>query len=87
MFRTNNLEALAASTDHLPGQQQTARINAHFRAIDQSHLWPVCNKFDATERAIRRLSALRRSGCGPADGIEYVLALDIEISNIVNGEV
>jgi len=58
-------------------------INAYFRANDESHKWPICNKFDATERAIRRL---RKTGmyCG---GLEYFLALDSEISKIVNGAV
>lgn len=60
-------------------------INAYFRSIDESNLWPICNKFDATERAIRRL---RRSddGCLADGGLEYFLALDSEISRIVNAE-
>jgi hypothetical protein len=56
------------------------RINAYYRANDTSHKWPICNKFDATERAIRRLR-----GQYPHGGLEYFLALDSEISNIVNG--
>lgn len=40
-------------------RMSTRQINAHFRSIDDSHLWPICNRFDATERAIRRL---RRTG-------------------------
>ena len=56
-------------------------INAYFRANDESHKWPICNKFDATERAIRRL---RRSGMYPHGGLEYFCALDAEISRIVN---
>ena len=59
-------------------------INAYFRANDESHKWPICNKFDATERAIRRL---RRSGMYPHGGLEYFCALDAEISRIVNGAV
>lgn len=61
----------------------TRQINAHFRANDESHLWPICNKFNATERAIRRL---RRAG-GFYGGPCYFLALDREISLIVNGEI
>ena len=56
-------------------------INAYFRANDESHKWPICNKFDATERAIRRL---RRSGMYQHGGLEYFFALDAEISRIVN---
>jgi len=58
-------------------------INAYFRANDESHKWPICNKFDATERAIRRL---RKHGYYTG-GLEYFMALDHEISRIVNSEV
>jgi len=62
------------------------QINAYFRSIDESHLWPVYNRFDATERAIR---GLRRSGegCLSDGGLEYFLALDGEISRIVNAAI
>lgn len=56
-------------------------INAYYRANDESHKWPICNKFDATERAIRRL---RKTGFYDG-GYEYFHALDQEISLIVNG--
>ena len=56
-------------------------INAYFRANDESHKWPICNKFDATERAIRRL---RKTGIYNG-GLEYFHALDAELSAIVNG--
>lgn len=59
------------------------QINALFRAQDESHLFPVNNRFNATERAIRRLQRLRRE-CPIAPGVEYALALDEEISRIVN---
>lgn len=59
-------------------------INAYFRKNDDSHLWPICGKFNATERAIRRLRKLRRDGLCVNDGLEYYLALDAEISRIVN---
>ena len=55
-------------------------INAYYRAADQSHKWPICNKFNATERAIRRL---RKTGLFNG-GLEYFLALDAELSRIVN---
>lgn len=57
-------------------------INAYFRTNDESHKWPICNKFDATERAIRRLM-----GQYPRGGLEYFLALENEINKIVNSEV
>lgn len=58
------------------------QINAYYRANDCSHQWPICNKFDVTERAIRRL---RKEGLYNG-GLEYFLALDAEISSIVNNE-
>ena len=63
-------------------------INAYFRANDESHLWPICNKLDVTERAIRRLRRLD-DGCLPLSngGLEYFLALDAEISRIVNAAI
>ena len=61
----------------------TRTINAYFRANDESHKWPVCNKFDVTERAIRRLRKQQMFN----GGLEYFLALDSEISSIVNSTV
>lgn len=58
----------------------TRAINAYYRATDESHKWPICNKFNATERAIRRL---RKTGLFNG-GLEYFLALDAELSRIVN---
>ena len=55
-------------------------INAYFRAKDESHKWPIYNKFNVTERAIRRLRKLQHY-CG---GYEYFYALDTEIGVIVN---
>ena len=60
------------------------QINAYFRKNDDSHLWPICGKFNATERAIRRLCILRHNGLEVHEGLEYYLALDAEISKIVN---
>lgn len=59
------------------------QINALFRAQDTSYLFPVNNRFNVTDRAIRRLQRLRRE-CPIAPGVEYALALDEEISRIVN---
>lgn len=61
----------------------TRQINAYFRANDESHKWPICNKFNATERAIRRL---RKEGFYTG-GLEYFHALDSEITVIVNSAV
>lgn len=62
------------------------QINAIFRGQDDSALWPICGRFNATDRAIRRLRKLRRDGLELAPGLEYWLALEAEISRIVNSE-
>lgn len=59
------------------------RINAYYRANDESHKWPICNKFNATERAIRQLRKQQHY----TGGDEYFTALDSEISRIVNGSI
>lgn len=58
----------------------TRAINAYFRANDESYKWPIRNKFDVTERAIRRLRKTQMYN----GGLEYFLALDNEIARIVN---
>ena len=62
-------------------------INKLMRQRDESNLWPVSGRFNATERAIRRLRKWRRLGLEINPGLEYYLTLDNEISNIVNHEI
>jgi len=57
-------------------------INKAFRKTDNSFLWPICGKFNVTERAIRKLRRLDSS----LQGLEYILALEAECSRIVNNE-
>lgn len=61
-------------------------INRHFRNEDESDKWPICGKFNVTERAIRRLRKQRREGLVLNEGLEYYLALEVEIGRIVNDE-
>lgn len=58
-------------------------INAYFRKNDDSNLWPICGRFNATERAIRRVRKFKRE-YGGLSNLEYYLSVDKEISNIVN---
>ena len=53
------------------------QINRLFRQHDTSMLWPICGRFNATERAIRRLQRTA----------EYTYTDGLEISRIENGEV
>lgn len=75
---------IADKAAELDGRANIARINALFRAQDESNLWPVAGRFNATERAIRRLQRAQRDGACINSGLEYALALDAEISRVVN---
>jgi hypothetical protein len=56
------------------------KINKKFREKDESHLWPVCNKFNISERAIRKARLY-----GPYDSaFEYQTVLEHITSTIVN---
>ena len=72
---------IAERAERYEGRANIAAINSAFRGQDESHLSPIRGRFNATERAIRRL---RRLALEP--GLEYALALDAEISAIVNGD-
>lgn len=39
-------------TDY-PTRKHKIAINKMLRAIDDSHLWPICNQFNTTNKAIR----------------------------------
>ena len=60
-------------------------INKLFKDNDDSHLWPVEDAFNATDAAIQVLRDKELEGAViPIGGFEYALALDSEISRIVN---
>jgi len=76
-------EQIAQQTDHLQGLANIRAINKLYRQQDESHLWPVSSKFNATERAIRRVRELAAYH-GGWYGLEYCYAIEFEISKIVN---
>ena len=73
-------------TDAIINDMSIREINRHFRNEDDSDKWPICGKFNVTERAIRKLREYRRQGMIINEGLEYYLALEAEISDIVNDE-
>ena len=73
-------------TDAIINEMSIREINRHFRNEDESDKWPICGKFNVTERAIRKLREYRRQGMIINEGLEYYLALEAEISDIVNDE-
>ena len=74
-----NLDRIAERAERYTGRANRAAINKAFRAADESHLWPINNRFDATERAVRRFM----HAAGELSG----LALDAELSRVVNGAI
>lgn len=72
--------------DAVINKMSIREINRHFRHEDDSDKWPICGKFNVTERAIRKLRDYRRQGMIINEGLEYYLALEAEISDIVNDE-
>lgn len=73
-------------TDAIIKKMNIREINRHFRYEDESDKFPICGKFNVTERAIRKVRRLRREGLDVNGGLEYYRALEAEIGRIVNDE-
>lgn len=79
-------QAAALAAVAYVGARNTSAINRFFRDQDDSHLSPICGKFNATERAIRKV---RRefAECGMrCEGYEYALAIDCALDQIFSEE-
>lgn len=79
-----NLDKIVERAERYTGCANRAAINRAFRAADESHLWPVNNRFDATERAIRNVQRFMRESGEDLTGLAYALLLDGELSRVVN---
>jgi len=55
------------------------KINKILRSVDEIYKFPIFNKFNVTERAIRQIRPLYVN-----EGLEYWLVLENKISEIVN---
>lgn len=73
-------------TDDLTRSNQI-KINRIFRKNDESHLWPISGKFNATEKAIKSMRELVAQGLDFDCNLSYILAVEREISRIVNSQV
>lgn len=83
---TLTAEKIAKLTENKNGIAIRA-INRYYRDQDESHLWPINNKFNATERAIRRIRRWNKISAYPINtNLQYCYALEQEISEIVNNE-
>jgi hypothetical protein len=76
-------EEIARQTEHLNGLANIRAINKIYRAQDESHLWPVSSRFNATDRAIGRVSRFSRQA-GAIYGLEYCYSIEQQLSEIVN---
>ena len=81
-----NIDAIVERAERYTGRANRAAINRAFRAADESHLWPINGRFDATERAVRAVRRFMHEA-GELSGLAYALALDAELSRVVNAQV
>ena len=80
-------EQIAKATNHITNRLSNRRaILKLYRAQDESHLWPICGKFNVTNRAARQVSKFEReSGC-TIEGLEYCYTIEERMSRIGNNE-
>lgn len=76
-------DQIAERAETFDGTANIKEINRLFRAQDESHLFPINNRFNATERAIRKAREFQRHS-GAVYGLEYALLLEDMLSDIVN---
>ncbi len=60
--------------------------NRTLRAADDSHLWPISGKFNATDRAIRRVRKAMSEGLDIETAEDYEEVVGNEVGRIVNNE-
>jgi hypothetical protein len=77
-------EQIAKYTDDLNGVANIKAINKMFRDQDESNLWPISGKFNATNRAIKKAQWFCRETGESKYGLEYALLIDSILSEIVN---
>ena len=76
-------EQIADMTNCKDGIANIRAINKLYRQQDNSHLYPVNNAFNVTERAIRKAREFQRQS-GACYGLEYCYLIDSILSDIVN---
>ena len=74
-----NAENIAKLYSNKKGIANRRAIFKHYRGLDESHLYPIRNRFNVTKRAIQHESKLGEA----LTGLELCLYLDAEISRIV----
>jgi hypothetical protein len=64
--------------------KEIREINKIFREIDESHLYPIRGKFNATNRAINRARRFSKVNGAFSSTFEYKCFIEYEINRIVN---
>ena len=77
-------ENISKMFENLDGKKNRTAILKHYRKIDDSNLWPINGKFNATNRAINRLYKFERETGYYMTGLVLCYFLENEISKIVN---
>ena len=80
-------EQIAAKTDHITDSEKNRKaIRELYHKQDDSHLWPIRGKFNVTTRAAKKVGWFMNETGYDLAGLEYCLALEDEMSRIVNNE-
>ena len=82
-----NLNRTAERAGRYNGRANRAAINRAFRAAEDSLLWPIYGRFNATERAIRAIRRYMRESGEELAGLEYAYAVEAALSRIVNAAI
>lgn len=69
--------------DYVPLKVSRNKVNRILRLLDESGKFPIHGRFNATNRAIRRLNQYERSN-GVMGLYEYLAVFENEVRNIVN---
>ena len=77
-------EQIAKSCENDNWLLEHKAINKAYREQDESHLWPINNRFNVTYRAIRNAKKHCENIETTPIGLEYCLYIEEEISKIVN---
>ena len=72
------------TNDITDSHKNRAAINKLYREQDESHLWPIDNNFNVTDRAIRKAQKHMKEAGYDYCGFEYSYLLDQILSEIVN---
>ena len=84
-------EQIAEQTDYLIDkyvgtEKNRAAIRKLYHKQDESRLWPIRGKFNITTRAAKAIGRFMNETGYDLAGLEYCLALESEMSRIVNDE-